>query len=183
MKMGVSRMPIRQALTVLEREGLVKTDRWRGTMVSPLDARQILHIYELRTILERAVAASAAENALDVTALRRIIVIGRQAASNGDLAAALDSDVRFHTALYEAFGNTILSELMVGLWDHVRRAICAAVLSVDYRTEVWDEHERIVDAIHARDAIGAAAASGDHMAHASQIALRNLEAVKKGQEA
>lgn len=178
-KMGVSRMPIRHALTVLEREGLVRTDRWRGSTVTPLDATQISQIYELRGILERAVAASAAQNRLDTGPLRSLIAPGRQAALDGDVATALDLDARFHTVLYQAFGNDVLSEVMVGLWGHVRRAIQAAVLSVAYRQLAWDEHEAIIEAIDAADPVRAATVAGDHMTSAYHAAIRNIEGLTR----
>jgi DNA-binding GntR family transcriptional regulator len=176
-QLGVSRMPIRQALSLLEREGLVKTDRWRGTIVTRLDAALILNVYHFREILERAVAATLAQKPFDSARVRSVIAEGRQVASTGDITQMLDLDLRFHTTLYDAFGNSVLSDVMVGLWGHVRRVMHAAVVVVGYRSEIWDEHEAIVDAIDARDAERASALAGDHIANASRVALRNLEAL------
>ena len=178
-KLGVSRMPIRQALSILEREGLVKTDRWRGTVVTPLDAALILNIYDLRAILERSVAATLSQKSFDSTTVRGIIAVGRQVTATGDLTRTLELDLSFHTALYDAFGNRVLSDVIVGLWGHVRRVMHAAVISAGYRTELWDEHEAIIEAIDAHDPERAAAVAGDHIANASRVALRNLEAMKK----
>jgi len=180
-QLGVSRMPVRQALSILEREGLVKSDRWRGTVVTPLDAALILNIYDLRGILERAVAASIAQKSFDSSRVRGIIAVGRQVASSGDITRNLELDLNFHTVLYDAFGNRVLSDVMVGLWDHVRRVMHAAVISEAYRTEAWDEHEAIIDAIDAHDPERAAAVAGQHIASASRVALRNLEALKRAQ--
>jgi DNA-binding GntR family transcriptional regulator len=177
-EMGVSRMPVRQALSLLEREGLVKTDRWRGTIVTPLDSKLILSIYELRAILERAVAAGVAERPFDSQSIRSVIALGREAASTENVGGMLDLDVRFHTELYDQFGNAVLSEVMTGLWGHVRRAIRAAVFTAGYRTRIWDEHEGIIDAIDARDPEKAATLASQHIANASRVALRNLEALQ-----
>ncbi len=180
-QLGVSRMPVRQALSILEREGLVKNDRWRGTVVTPLDAALILNIYDLRGILERAVAANVAQQNFDSSKVRGIIAVGRQVASAGDITRNLELDLSFHTELYDAFDNPVLSEVMVGLWGHVRRVMHAAVISPEYRTEAWDQHEAIIDAIDARDPERAAAVAGDHIASASRVALHNLEALKRKQ--
>jgi DNA-binding GntR family transcriptional regulator len=173
-------MPIRQALSILEREGLVKTDRWRATVVTPLDSALILNIYDLRGILERAVAAAIAQTDFDSGPVRGIIAVGRQVAAGGDITRNLELDLNFHTTLYDAFGNRVLSDVMVGLWGHVRRVMHAAVISAGYRTAAWDQHEAIVDAIDARDPESAAKLAGDHIASASREALRNLEAMKRG---
>ena len=180
-QLGVSRMPIRQALSILEREGLVKTDRWRGTVVTPLDSALILDIYDLRGILERSVAATLAQKSFDSAPVRGIIAVGRQVTATGDITRTLELDLNFHTALYDAFGNRVLSDVIVGLWGHVRRVMHAAVISAFYRTEIWDEHEAIVDAIDAHDPERAAIVAGEHIASASRVALRNLEAMKKGE--
>jgi DNA-binding GntR family transcriptional regulator len=178
-QLGVSRMPIRQALSVLEREGLVKTGRWRGTVVTPLDAALIRNIYDLRGILERAVAAGVAQTSFDSSPVRAIIAAGRQVASSEDITRSLELDLSFHTALYEAYDNPVLAEVMVGLWGHVRRVMHAAVISANYRSNSWDEHEAIVDAIDARDPERAAIVAGEHIASAHRAALRNLEAMNQ----
>lgn len=181
-QLGVSRMPIRQALSILEREGLVKADRWRGTVVTPLDSALILNIYDLRGILERAVAASIAQKSFDSAQVRGIIALGRQVVTSGDITRSLELDLNFHTALYDAFGNRVLSDVIVGMWGHVRRVMHAAVIAPAYRTQIWDEHEAIVDAIDDHDPERAAMVAGEHIASASRAALRTLEAMKKGDE-
>lgn len=181
-KMGVSRMPVRQALSLLEREGLVRNDRWRGMIITPLDAALIRDVYELRSILEQAVASALAERNLDPTSLREIVALGRQAAAGSDVGRAIDLDLRFHTSLYDAFGNAVLSDVMLGMWGHVRRAMHPAISSDGYRSQAWDEHEAIVEAIAARDPRAAAAHAEHHIASASREALRNLETVNAGPE-
>ena len=178
-KLGVSRMPVRQALTLLEREGLVKTDRWRGTIVTPLDAALLQNIYGLREIIESAVAAALAQKPFDSKPVRDLIESGRRVASGTDIMKMIDLDLRFHTMLYDAFGNRVLSDVMIGLWDHVRRVIHAAVVIAGYRREIWDEHEQIVNAIDDRDSDRAAAVSRAHIASSSRIAIRNLDALNK----
>ena len=177
--LGVSRMPVRQALTLLEREGLVKADRWRGTMVTQLDAVLLKNIYDLREIIESAVAAALAKKPFDSKPVRELIVSGREVAAGADIMQMIDLDLRFHTMMYDAFGNRVLSDVMVGLWDHVRRVIHAAVVIAGYRNEIWDEHEAIIDAIDARDPERAADLSRAHIASSSRIAMRNLDALNK----
>lgn len=177
-QLGVSRMPVRQALTLLEREGLVKTDRWRGTMVTPLDPALLQDIYGLREIIESAVAGALAQKPFDSKPARELIASGRKVASGTNLMQMIDLDLRFHTMLYEAFGNRVISDVMIGLWDHVRRVIHAAVITAGYRNEIWDEHEAIIDAIDARESDRAAALSSGHIANSCRIAMRNLEALK-----
>ena len=111
--------------------------------------------------------------------MRAIIAAGRQVASSEDSTRSLELDLSFHTALYDAYDNPVLSEVMVGLWGHVRRVMHAAVISAGYRSDSWDEHEAIVDAIDARDPERAATVAGDHIASASRAALRNLDTLNQ----
>src|SRR6187200_1050639 len=76
-RLGVSRMPIRQALLALEREGLVKTDPWRGSIVAPLDPDAIRDMYEVRGILERHVAKVLAERpSFNTSGLKSTVTAG-----------------------------------------------------------------------------------------------------------
>lgn len=175
-RLGVSRMPIRQALTVLEREGFVKTDRWRGTVITPLDADLIRDVYKFREILERYVAATLAQQDFNSAPVREVLTVGRQAVATGDIARTIDLDLRFHTKLYDAVGNAVLSEVMRGQWGHIRRVMSLGVMSAArIRSEVWDEHAAIVDAIDAHDVEEASSLATQHITQASVIALRNLE--------
>jgi DNA-binding GntR family transcriptional regulator len=175
-KLGVSQMPIRQAFSLLERDGLVKTDRWRGTTVTGLDAAFIRDIYVFRETLERSVAAKLARHPFESRTVRALIAEGRRAAASGDISQMLDLDVRFHTMLYDAYRNRVLSDVMVGLWTHVRRVMHTVVFPGGaYRSGIWDEHAAIVDAIDAGDPDRAATSAGTHIASACGVALHNLE--------
>src|SRR5687767_9375487 len=81
-RLGVSRMPVRQALSILEREGLVKYDAWRGTIVAPLERSAIDDMYAFRGMVERYVASTlAAGPAFDMSGLRELVAAGREATS------------------------------------------------------------------------------------------------------
>ena len=175
-RLGVSRMPVRQALSVLEREGLVRTDPWRGTIVAPLDRDAIRDSYAFRGIVERYVAETlAGQRSFDTSALRALIVAGRDAASNGDLVRLIDLDLRFHSLLYEAMGNKVLSDVMKGQWAHIRRVMAVTLTVSEYRQRIWDEHAEIVESIDAHDATRAGAAAQAHTDAASVVVLKNID--------
>ncbi|MBI3049420.1 MAG: GntR family transcriptional regulator [Acidobacteria bacterium] len=174
-RFGVSRMPVRQALLALEQEGLVKIDAWRGSIVAPLDADTIRDMYAVRAILERLVAKTLAERkTLDITALRKVIVAGRRATAQGDYSRLIDLDVKFHTQLYEAFGNRALLEIMHGVWTHIRRIMAMMLRLVEYRSRLWDEHDAILSAIEAGDPDRAGALAEGHINNVAAIVIRHL---------
>lgn len=176
-QLGVSRMPIRQALASLQSEGLVKTDPWRGTVVAPLERDAIRDMYTFRSILERHVAAALARRTdFDPSFLHEVIALGRDALARGHLAALIDLDLRFHTHLYEGFGNRMLLDVMRGQWTHMRRVMAVTLTLDGYRNRVWDEHAAILEAIEAHDSDEAGARAEAHATAALDAVMKNLDA-------
>lgn len=167
-RLAVSRGPVRQALIILEREGLVRTDRWRGAIVAPLDVPLIKDLYEFRGAVERfVVEALAKRETFNPAPLRALVESGRAAAAAGDLARLVDLDLRFHVRLYEDLGNRVLTDVMSSHWTHTRRVMAATLRLSGYSQTAWDEHGAIVDAIEAHDAQLAGERAAAHMAAAS----------------
>src|SRR5262244_3771229 len=107
-QLGVSKTPIRQALTMLEQEGLVETMSFKGAVVAGYSKQDLLEIYELRELLENAAARAAAASMSDEdrSRLDRITQESRKLRSSGDAAglAALVSE--FDDVLFEQVHNT-----------------------------------------------------------------------------
>src|SRR6202167_725937 len=89
-KLGISREPIRHALLMLEREGLVRTAPKRGMIVVPLERKMILDIYDLREATEPYFTARLATlEEFDPEPLLAIVKMGIRAASSGKLPRSL----------------------------------------------------------------------------------------------
>lgn len=167
-RLNVSRGPVRQALVILEREGLVQSDRWRGAFVASLDVPMIKDLYEFRGAVERLVAELlASRQGVELTSLREIVRMGVDAAKTWDVDRLMDLDLRFHTRLYEMVNNRILIDVMSSHWTHTRRVMAATLKLTGYPQTAWDEHAAIVDAIAARDAQLAGHRAAAHIAAAS----------------
>src|SRR5215470_15155131 len=120
--LGVSRLPVRQALLVLQREGLVALDHGRGAVVAPLDIKFISDLFDVRAAVEGYVAGVLAARAtFDLSRLRQIVQAGREAANRGESRRDLVKE--FHSVLYESLGNSVLVNLMNPLLDHVQRVV------------------------------------------------------------
>ncbi|HEX7127966.1 MAG TPA: GntR family transcriptional regulator [Thermodesulfobacteriota bacterium] len=178
-ELGVSREPVRQALLLLEREGLVRATPRRGAVVAPLDRQAIRDLYELREAIEGLVAAKvAARRDFDPAPLRDIVGRGRAAARGGSLPRLIDLDLDFHMALYEASGNRVMTEVMRGQWSHVRRLMAMTLGGAGYRVQAWDEHAALVEAIAGRKPARARAIAVKH----ARAARRHLLAASKGED-
>jgi DNA-binding GntR family transcriptional regulator len=100
-RLGVSRPPLREAMRILQQEGLVVTFPRRGAVVTPLTAEDVHEIYTLRFALDRLAAelgVPVRDSALLVP-LRTALEGMRQAAQRGDLERLLEENIAFHLAM------------------------------------------------------------------------------------
>ncbi len=157
---GVSRMPVRDALALLEQRHLAVRVPRKGMIVRPVTAQSVRAIFAARRLLEaeiiRLAVASLADD--DLATLETIVARQRAATVAGDLAALRAADRIFHATIWHAAGNEVLEELAATVW---RRALQAR--SVGHRLPGWGaksvlRHERIVQALRQRDVREAVAA-------------------------
>ncbi len=153
---SVSRGPIREALTILEREGLLQVERHRGARVTLLSRRDIDEIYELRLALERLAMERAAMLATsdDCAAMAQIIESLRDAVARKDAFRAVALDVEFHDHIYRAARHDRLYQS----WALLRPQIDTFLGSRQseqspYLDKAVHEHTELLDVIkrHARD--------------------------------
>lgn len=171
-QLGITRESIRQALQLLEREGLVEVQANHRALVAPVERQLIADLYGFREAVETtAVAALARIPDFDVGPLHDIIARGRTAVRQDDLPALIHLDLSFHTSLYEAAGNQVIVEVMRGQWSHIRRVMAMVLGRRVYREKVWDEHEQIVQAVRAGQVGAASAAAAQHIRAASTMLL------------
>ena len=175
--LDVSRQPVLQALRLLRKDGFVIDTGRRGLMVAPLDARVIEQTYQVRAVLDGLAAREAA--------LRRarladdLIAQGRSAAASGRVASMIESDLMFHQALYDASGNSLISEAASQHWQHIRRAMGAVLIHTAQHDAVWDEHRRILDAVNAGESERAEALARSHGEEAGKALAGELERMKR----
>ncbi len=144
--LSVSRQPVLQALLLLKRDGLVIDAGGRGgVMVAPLTSELIGQLYQVRSVLDGLAAREAARRRAPLPA--SLITRGRDAARGKDLRSMIDADFAFHRAIYEAAGNPLLVQSAERHWSHIRRIMGATLSQVGARAAIWDEHERMLEAI------------------------------------
>jgi DNA-binding GntR family transcriptional regulator len=122
-RLGVSRVPIREALKILETQGIVEMAPHRGGRVAEFSESRIDQICEVRVALERIAAhAAAAVYRKDPTQIARLdAVIARmeQATDRRDWAEASKADLDFHREICRASGNAVAATLWEALARHV----------------------------------------------------------------
>ncbi|MFL5817563.1 MAG: GntR family transcriptional regulator [Conexibacter sp.] len=153
-RIGVSIAPLREALRVLEGEGQLTYRPRRGYFVTELRIDDLTEIYALRRLLE-ARAARHALDLLDADGVERIVRAAGDCADTaaaGDVAQTLDANRRFHFALFDAPGQPHLLKLIRTLWDATEAYRALYYNTPEERAAAVDAHDRIVDAVRARDA-------------------------------
>lgn len=175
-QLGVSKTPIREALSRLEQEGLAEMTSFKGAVVTGYSRKDLLEIYELRELLENSAVRSAAESmsAADLAQLTRICQESRQLKESADAVrlAALISE--FDTVLFEQVQNSRIRALIENLRAHLTR-IGQLTAEIPGRVQISvDEHERIVEAIAARNPDLAERRMRDHIHSVRDDQLRAL---------
>jgi DNA-binding GntR family transcriptional regulator len=162
--LGMSKTPVRQALQMLRREGLLEIGRRRQLIVRGFTADRREEILEVREALERiAVRHACTSMAIDdVDYLHLLLMRQRRAIEAGSDDDFVDLDEEFHLRIAEGAGLPIVARLLGQLRGFVRIMRLGAERVRDARPAV-EEHAAIVAAIEARDADAAEAALFAHL--------------------
>lgn len=172
---GVSRTPVREALTRLEQDGLVvRSDR--GLVVRERSPEEILDLYEVRIVLETLAARLAAErhSRLDVIKMERLVELGEKV-DPGDAETMAKNNREFHRAVWQAARNEALLDLLNRLNLHLVRYPVTTLAYPGRWERALTEHRELVKAIADRDANRAGEIARDHFTGARDIRLKLWE--------
>lgn len=176
-ELAISRGPIREALALLEKDGIVVNVPRRGKFLTAFDTRTIDEIYSLRKVIEpyavQLLIASLSESKR-AALLESIARIG-DAADAGDVMLLAERDIAFHNRLYELADH----ELLRRVWTEAMAGKLRMLLNVTVRTHplltTAANHRLIVDAILANDTRLARKLITDHIDDAWQRAKSALD--------
>lgn len=176
-RFGVSRVPVREALKILEAEGQVVYAPHRGYRMAQLSLADLLEVYRLRDLLEGEAARVAVERAGDDVgpAMEQAAREVEAASDVGDLAAMTEANRRFHFLLITAAGMPRLERLVRVLWDATDTYRLVYYGSEDSRRLVHHEHALILRAFADRDPDELAGALQEHRRHAVEMLRRLLK--------
>ena len=162
--LGVSRTPIREAMTLLEQEGFVRTLPRRGIYVVRKTKREIVEIITVMAALEsmaaRLVALDASDG--DIAELRRLMDAFHDITDGERLEEYSDANIAFHQAIIRMSGCQLLAEMIGNLFIHMR-AIRKVTIHQDNRAaRSIVDHMAIIEALERRDAEDAARLAREH---------------------
>lgn len=133
---GVSRSPVREALRLLERDGLVIREARRGIWVAPMSQRDFDEVYTCRIALEGLVARQAAESGDSERKkeFRGLLVELKEAQARNDARQFFAVDVRGSALVYDLAANRTLTRLLQGLEKQALR----------YRFHAYEQDPKII---------------------------------------
>src|SRR5579872_6918068 len=156
-ELGVSQTPIREALSMLEANGLVSKRHFTGYATSPrLGRAQLDELFEFRLLVEPHAACKAAE--MMTEADTALLASGESAPSHDAFA---DMDTEFHRLIAQGAGNNLIADSLARLHIHVH--IFRSCFRSEIAEEAVHEHRAIIAAIRSRDGDAAYAAMRSHI--------------------
>ena len=155
--LGVSRTPIREAMTVLEQEGFLRTVPRRGVFIVRKTKKQIVEMIEMWAALESMAARLATVNASDedIAELRTMFDEFRNATPAEHIDEYSDANIAFHQAIIRLSGSHLMGKTIENLFIHVRAIRRLTISQSDRASRSINEHMQIIEALEARDTEGA----------------------------
>ncbi len=171
--LGMSKTPVRQALKLLAREGLLEVGRRRQLVVRGFTPELRAEVLEIREALERIAIAHACRDMPieEIDFLRVSLLRQRRAAEAGDEAQFIELDESFHLMIASGAGLQTLAQLLTQLRGFVRLMRLGTRRAEGHLFRVLAEHEAIVDALERRDEKLALAALSEHLSTSEYATL------------
>ncbi|MCR5677755.1 MAG: GntR family transcriptional regulator [Agathobacter sp.] len=149
LKLGVSRTPIREAIRMLEQEGLAITVPRKGAEVAHMTLKDMEDVLQIREALEDLAVRIACQKISDeqIQKLRDSAIKFEKLATSGDVKRLAECDVEFHDVVYEAADNPKLMALLNNLREQLYRYRVEYLKNPEVYPVLIKEHEEIVQAL------------------------------------
>jgi DNA-binding GntR family transcriptional regulator len=153
--LGISRTPLREALLMLEQEGLIETIPYKGTFVVDVSKKDVEEIYQVREALEPLAVRLATPVIPDeeLKGMQALLASVGEEMERGDFERYFQSDTDFHALIVRHCGNKVLQQVLGTLADRIRllQAFSRTRASHHDMKHSFQEHCLILDALMERD--------------------------------
>jgi DNA-binding GntR family transcriptional regulator len=170
---SISLIPVREALRLLEAEGLVESVRNKGARVAAISMADALDVYRLRLLLETT-ALRMAFDRIDDELVRKLQQYQRDMRDtfSRDRLKYLSLHQQLHFGIYNRCGSKWTIKLLGMLWNHSERLRRLSLPKIDL-TMVTEDHNAIIAALRAHDLQAATSALENHI----QVSVKALETI------
>ena len=175
-RLGVSRTPIREAIRMLELEGLVVMVPRKGAQVAEITEKDLKDVLEVRMGLEDLAVKFACRRITekqleDMDRASRKFV---EAVRKEDLTELAQADVEFHDLIYKATGNDRLVQLLNNIREQMYRYRVEYLKDAEIRASLVREHDELLERLRLRDVDGARRITQKHIERQQDYILETI---------
>lgn len=176
-RLGVSRTPVREAIRMLEKEGLVLMMPRKGAQVAQITEKDLREVLEVRVGLEELAVRFACERITEeeLRELNQATKEFREALRGNDLQLMAEADVRFHDVIYQATHNQRLIQIINNIREQMYRYRIEYLKDQEGSDALVKEHEAISEAIRRKDVTEAIELIREHIFKQQESILKSLE--------
>lgn len=176
-KLGVSRTPIREAIRMLELEGLVTMVPRKGAIVAMISKQDLSDVLEVRKALDCLATELACQRISDEQKelLQNVAREFERSVASKNVMKIAESDVKFHDVILQASGNKRLIQLMNNLAERIYRYRLEYIKDEGNHPKLLEEHAEIVKYVLANDFSAAVEATKRHIDNQEMKILMQLE--------
>jgi DNA-binding GntR family transcriptional regulator len=151
--LGVSRTPIREAMTLLEQEGFLRTVPRRGVYILRKTKQEIVEMIQMWAALESMAARLATVRATDeeIAALRHMFDNFRDETPATHIEEYSEANIAFHQAIVQLSKSQIIFDTIKNIFVHVRAIRKMTISQSDRASRSIVDHMRVIEALEARD--------------------------------
>lgn len=152
-KIGVSRTPVREAIRMLELEGLVKMMPRKGAQVADISQKELTDVLEVRNALEQLAIELACQRITpeQIEQLKENVVEFKAATRSGDVTRLAQIDVDFHDIIFSATDNRRLIQMLNNLREQMYRFRFEYLKDSDVYEGLIEEHIQVIKNLEERD--------------------------------
>lgn len=180
-KLGVSRTPIREAIRMLELEGLVIMVPRRGAQVAQITEKSMSDVLEVRCALDELAVelACARITEEEKEELMTACEAFEKATLTGQVHVIAKADVEFHDIIFKAAGNPRLTQMINNLAEQMYRYRFEYIKDESQHQMLVKEHRRICESISSKDVVASKDAIREHIENQEKSILRQIRLEKK----
>lgn len=176
-QLGVSRTPVREAIRMLELEGLVVMVPRKGARVAAISEKSLCDVLEVRRALEE-LSVRLACTRMEREDLEKMDSINQKfirACQSDDVVRIAQIDESFHAVIYEAADNAKLLQLLNQMQNQMYRYRIEYIKLKERRQILVEEHKKIIHCLARRDGDAAAEATRIHISHQEQYVMSVIQ--------